>query len=158
MDLPSSSSTSGLRAISASLDGTLCWHSQASATSQPVRFDRQGREIARLAEAAAWFYPHLSPDGQRLAIARAIADTTVEDIWIIDIARNVTTRMTLDPADDACPVWSPDGTRLVFNSSRKGAAADLYVMRADQPGSEELLVGERSPRNPPIRGRRTAAS
>ena len=145
-DLPSSSSTSGLRALTASLDGTIAWHSLASAMSQPVWFDRQGHEIARLAEAAAWFYPRLSPDGQRLAIARGIADTTVEDIWMIDLARNVTTRMTVDPADDAAPVWSPDGTRLVFNSSRKGAAADLYMMRADQPGSEELLVGSEPPK------------
>ncbi len=141
VDLPSSSATSGLRALSASLDGTISWHSLASGTSQPVWFDRQGHEIGRLAEAASWYYPRLSPDGQRLAIARAIADTTVEDIWVIDVARNVTTRMTLDPGDDAVPVWSPDGKRLAFNSSRKGAAADLYVMRSDQPGSEELLVG-----------------
>jgi dipeptidyl aminopeptidase/acylaminoacyl peptidase len=146
VDLPSSSATSGLRALSASLDGTLCWHSLASATSQPVWFDRQGHEIARLAEAAAWFYPRLSPDGQRLAIARGIADTTVADIWMIDLARNVTTRMTFDPADDAAPVWSPDGTRLVFNSSRKGAAADLYVMRSDQPGSEEILLASEPPK------------
>ena len=146
VDLPSSSATSGLRALTASLDGTLAWHSLASAMSQPVWFDREGRETARLAEAAAWFFPRLSPDGQRLAIARAVADTTVADIWMIDLARNVTTRMTLDPADDAAPVWSPDGTRLVFMSSRRGAAADLYIMRADQPGSEELLFGSEPPK------------
>ncbi len=140
VDLPSNSTTSGLRALSASLDGTLCWRTQPSATSQPVMFDRQGREIGSVAEAASWYSPHLSPDGQRLAIPRAVAETTVEDIWMIDLARNVATRMTLDPADDGVAIWSPDGTRLVFNSSRNGASADLYVMRADQPGSEELLL------------------
>jgi Tol biopolymer transport system component len=54
--------------------------------------------------------------------------------------------MTLDPADEQMPIWSPDGTRLVFTSSRKGAAADLYVMRADQPGSEELLLASEPPK------------
>jgi Tol biopolymer transport system component len=140
VDLPSNSTTSGLRALSGSLDGTLSWRTQASVTSQPVLFDRQGHEIGRLAEAATWYSPHLSSDGQRLAIARAVAETTVSDIWRIDIARNVATRMTLDSADDQSPIWSPDGTRLIFGSSRKGAAADLYVMRADQPASEELLL------------------
>ncbi len=140
VDLPSNSSTSGMRAFSASLDGTACWRTQASATSQPVLLDRQGHEIGRLAEAANWYYARLSPDGQRLAITRGVADTTVGDIWTLDIARNVATRMTLDPGDDQRPIWSPDGTRLAFNSDRKGASGDLYVMRADQPGSEELVL------------------
>ena len=144
VDLPLNSTTAGLRALSASLDGTLCWRTQPSSTSQPVLFDRQGHEIGRLAEAAAWNFPRLSPDGQRLAMARAIAETTVGDIWTIDIARNVATRTTLDPADDAIMIWSPDGTRLVFASDRKGASGDLYVMRADQPGSEELLLATES--------------
>ena len=109
-------------------------------TSQPTLFDRQGHEIGKLAEPATWYYPRLSPDGQRLVMSRGVAETTVGDIWMLDVVRNVTTRMTLDPADDGSPIWSPDGTRLVFNSARKGAAADLYVMRSDQPGSEELLL------------------
>ncbi len=148
VDLPSVSATSGLRALSASLEGTLCWRTQPGATSQPVLFDRQGHEVGRLAEAASWFSPRLSPDGQRLAIGRFLAETTVGDIWIIDIARNITTRMTLDPADDYYPIWSSDGTRLVLTSSRRGATGDLYVMRADEPGSEELLLASEAPKTP----------
>jgi Tol biopolymer transport system component len=148
VDLPSNSEVSGQRALSASLDGTLCWRTQPGRTSQPTLFDRQGREVGRLAEAASWFSPRLSPDGQRLAIGRFLAETTVGDIWMIDIARNITTRMTLDPADDYYPIWSSDGTRLVFNSSRKSATGELYVMRADEPGSEELLLASEAPKTP----------
>jgi Tol biopolymer transport system component len=140
VDLPSNAQASGQRALSASLDGMLSWRTQPSSTSQPVLFDRRGHEIGRLAEAGTWDSPRLSPDGQRLAIARAVTESSVRDIWMIDIARNVATRLTLDPADDANPIWSPDGTRLVFNSTRKVATADLYIVRADQPGSEELLL------------------
>jgi len=148
VDLPSNSSTSGLRALSASLDGTLAWRTQAGATSQPVLLDRQGHEIGRLAEAGEWYLARLSPDGQRLATARSSAANTSGDIWTIDIARNIATRMTLDPGDDNNPIWSPDGTRLAFTSSRKGAAGDLYVMRADQPGSEELLLASDGAKTP----------
>ncbi len=139
VDLPSNAQASGQRALSASLEGTLSWRTQPSSTSQPVLFDRQGHEIGRLAEAGAWDSPRLSPDGRRLAIARAVAESNVRDIWMIDVARNVATRITLDPADDTTPVWSPDGTRLAFNSTRKGSWGDLYILRPDQPGSEELL-------------------
>jgi Tol biopolymer transport system component len=148
VDLPSNAQASGQRALSASLDGILSWRTQPSSTSQPVLFDRQGHELGRLAEAGAWGCPRLSPDRQRLAIARAVTESGVQDIWMIDIARNVATRMTLDPADDTNPSWSSDGTRLVFQSTRKGALADLYIMRADQPGTEELLLGSEASNTP----------
>ena len=148
VDLPSNAQASGQRALSASLDGMLSWRTQPSSRSQPVLFDRQGHEIGRLAEAGAWNMPRLSPDGQRLAIALAINESNASDIWLIDIARNVATRMTLDPADEAYPIWSPDGTRLVFSSTRKGASGDTYVMRADQPGSEELVSATAATKTP----------
>src|SRR5262249_32712027 len=144
VELPSNTSTSGQRAISASLDGTVSWRSQSSSTSQPTVFDRQGHEIGRLAEAGSWYLPRLSPDGRRLAIPRSTANNTVADSGTIDVARNVATRMTLDPGDEEKPVWSPDGNRLMFTSDRKGAAGDIYVMRADQPGSEQLLLASES--------------
>jgi len=45
------------------------------------------------------------------------------DIWVQEGVRN--SRFTFDPADDRYPLWSPDGTRLVFASNRSGAY-DLY--------------------------------
>jgi hypothetical protein len=60
----------------------------------------------------------LSPDGKRVAVNRAVNGN--QDIWLIDAARSVPTRLTLDAANDALPVWSPDGSRVVFTSNRKG--------------------------------------
>ncbi|MGE5278984.1 MAG: protein kinase domain-containing protein [Acidobacteriota bacterium] len=148
VDLPSNSSTSGRRALSASLDGTLSWSAQASSASQPVLLDRQGREIGRLAEASTWYVVRLSPDGQRLALARSTANSTVEDIWTIDVARNISTRLTLDPADETSPIWSPDGTRLALASDRQGASGNLYIMRSDQPGSEKLVFANDGAKTP----------
>ena len=148
VDLPSTSATSGQRALSASLEGTLTWHTQGSSTSQPVILDRQGREINRLSEPGAWYFPRFSPDGQRIAVVRSVENNTVGDIWTVDIARNVATRLTLDPADDEGPVWSPDGKRLAFTSDRKGNSADLYVISADQPGGEQPLFASENPKTP----------
>jgi hypothetical protein len=60
------------------------------------------------------------------------------DIWVMDLARGVRTRFTFDPAPEAWPVWSPDGSRIVFASARKGHF-DLYVKNASGTASEELL-------------------
>jgi Tol biopolymer transport system component len=34
------------------------------------------------------------------------------DIWIMDLARNVPTRFTFDPAAEGFPIWSPDGRQI----------------------------------------------
>jgi Tol biopolymer transport system component len=48
-------------------------------------------------------------------------------------------RFTFDPADDRYPIWSPDGTRVVFASNRNGPY-DLYQKPANGSGNEEVLL------------------
>lgn len=48
-------------------------------------------------------------------------------------------RFTFDPAGERDPIWSPDGSRIVFTSNRKGHF-DLYQKSASGAGSEELLL------------------
>jgi Tol biopolymer transport system component len=50
-----------------------------------------------------------------------------------------TSRFTFDVADDRQTIWSPDGTRVVFSSDRKGNY-DLYQKPANGSGSEEVLL------------------
>ena len=73
----------------------------------------------------------LSPDGKRVAVFRAVNGN--RDIWLTDAARGVPTRFTFDAAYDSWPVWSPDGSRVVFQSNRKGVAKgslnNKYSMR-----------------------------
>jgi len=69
----------------------------------------------------------LSPDGKLIAVTKQDAGPGA-DIWVIDWQRaGVSTRLTLDPADDIGPVWSPDGKRIAFTTYRKGNA-DIYVV------------------------------
>jgi Tol biopolymer transport system component len=48
-------------------------------------------------------------------------------------------RLTFDAAVDQMPQWSPDGTRIVFRSSRTGVG-DLYEKPTNGGGVEKLLV------------------
>jgi Tol biopolymer transport system component len=60
------------------------------------------------------------------------------DVWVYNVVRNVNQRLTSDPALEDSPVWSLDGERLAFASSRAGHY-DLYQIAASGEGREELL-------------------
>jgi serine/threonine-protein kinase len=94
---------------------------------------RNGGEEALAMEPRDYFYSRVSPDGGRVAVYAAF------DIWIYDLARGTTTRLTFDPAVDVEPLWTPDGERVVFASNRSGTY-DLYWRRADGTGPEERLT------------------
>jgi len=67
------------------------------------------------------------------------------DIWTWDFARETLTRLTFDPGEDEFPVWSPDGRRIAFSSTRSGGGSsfltNLYWRAADGTGSVERLAG-----------------
>ena len=59
------------------------------------------------------------------------------EIYVINSNGTGSTRLTLDPAPDVEPAWSPDGTKIAFTSDRDGHA-EIYVMNAD--GSNPLRL------------------
>jgi dipeptidyl aminopeptidase/acylaminoacyl peptidase len=50
-------------------------------------------------------------------------------------------RLTSDPSIDTSPSFSPDGSRIVFNSDR-GGSPQLYVMGADGSGARRISFGQ----------------
>jgi dipeptidyl aminopeptidase/acylaminoacyl peptidase len=62
------------------------------------------------------------------------------DIWRVDVGRGVLSQVTMDPAADTFPTWSPDGEHVIFTSNRKGPTYDLYVGSINKPGGEALLL------------------
>jgi Tol biopolymer transport system component/predicted Ser/Thr protein kinase len=125
-------------AFSASDNGLLAYAAgTAGGQSQAVWVDRSGKQLDTLTPPGALSSPRLSHDGRRVALA--IQDSQGRgDIWIHDLARRVSSRFTFDPGDDFDPVWSPDDSRIVFSSSRKGIG-DLYQKAATGAGSDEVL-------------------
>jgi serine/threonine protein kinase len=100
-------------------------------------FDRSGHRLDVLAEQGWYGDPAISPDARSVAITKV--DGTNVDIWLIDIASKTQSRLTFDPALDSGPVWSSDGKRIAFTSSRSGKW-QIYVKNADSSGIEELLA------------------
>ncbi|PYS32151.1 MAG: hypothetical protein DMG14_35305 [Acidobacteria bacterium] len=71
-----------------------------------------------------------------LTLHRTVNGNT--DIWLVEIARGLLNRFTVDAAFDAQPIWSRNGAEIVFASNRKGAY-NLY-QKAVGGGSEELIL------------------
>ena len=102
-----------------------------------VWVDRLGREEPLGFEARPYMSVALSPNGDR--VVSSIGDTSgSSDVWIHDVNRGTFTRLTFDPANDILPVWTPDGERVLFKSSRDGPDR-LFWKAADGTGSAERL-------------------
>lgn len=127
--------------FAASPNGVLVWHRVfQSSQSLPQWFDRSGKRLSVVGEAADYSNPALSPDDTKLAVGIRDPQTKTRDIWIFDLLRGTKTRLTFDPADDLDSIWSPDGTQIAFTSNRTGQR-NIYRKPADGSGSEELLLG-----------------
>jgi len=130
-------------AYSVSETGSLAWRLGAgSKTMQLTWVDRTGKRLETAGEPGEISNPALSPNGRRVLIGIRDPAAKTRDIWMLNLARGTSSRLTSDPADDFEPVWSPDGAYAVFTSNRKGYR-DIYRKRSDGAGpTEELLVSE----------------
>jgi serine/threonine-protein kinase len=98
--------------------------------------DGEGK-IEPLSLAPRFYYsPRLSPDGKRLAFAMS-DDQGQPDIWVKDLARDNTSRLTSIGA--IWPVWTPDGKNIFFSSDRS-ALPGIYSIRADGSGEPKRLT------------------
>jgi dipeptidyl aminopeptidase/acylaminoacyl peptidase len=121
----------------ASNDGVLVFQkaSTVSPNKQLTWFDRAGKQLGELGAPANYANIEISPAGDRVA-----ADTLANgnrDVWVIDVGRAVPSRLTFDPASDWTPVWSPDGSQILFASNRAGT--HMYQRPASGVGSDRLV-------------------
>jgi len=127
-------------AFAVSAGGVLAWSSSIALQNlQLTWFDRSGRRLGTVGEAAAYSNPALSPDDKSLAVARWDPQTRTRDIWIFDLAQATSRKLTFDPADDTSPTWSPDGIWIAFVSDRNGRR-EIFRKRADGSGGDVLLL------------------
>jgi Tol biopolymer transport system component len=66
-------------------------------------------------------------------------DGACQQIAIIDLAHNRTQQITFE-WDNNTPLWTPDGSRLIFRSNVGGGARTLYWQAADGSGNAERLT------------------
>ncbi len=102
--------------------------------------DRTGAKLGEIGRSQRGIgQPALSPDGRRVAVGGQEDASTSADVWLHEVGRAVTQRLTFNPSSENYPAWSPDGKMIVFRSGRSGAG-DLFLRQADGTGEAEPLV------------------
>ena len=129
----------GAMNFSVSEDGSLIYMPQrrrGPRAATLVWVDREGQEEPLSTEPRDYTGLRISPDGQRVAVV----PVGEWDVLIYDLVRDVLTRLTFDEAIDNFPVWTPDGERIVFTSTRAGGQFNLWWKAADGTGEVERLT------------------
>ena len=129
--------TSGLFP-SVSLDGTLVYADTASAPGRVVVRDRAGEIVWSASDSFEQIgEPAVAPNGARVAV------NVAGDIWIYDLQRNTSTRLTSAQGGNVAPAWLASGLEVSFETGSGvsvqvadgSQAAKSAIPRADGPGA-----------------------
>ena len=107
---------------SVSGNGVLAARTDPPPRRELVFFDRTGKRLATVETPGACTRSPCAchPDGRRVAIVARHAQTSVKELWLVDVARGTASRLGSGRNEELRPVWSPDGTALVFSHDRDG--------------------------------------
>ena len=131
--------TFGYAAITASADGTLAHGPIVLLTTNLVWRDRSGAVLGTVGSPTGYRSPQLSPNGRSVAVSIVDPQSQSPDIWVLDLTSGGPSRVSSDPRNDWFPVWSPDGERLYFSSTRTGSST-LFQKPPSAPGQGEQVT------------------
>jgi eukaryotic-like serine/threonine-protein kinase len=135
------SPVAGAAQYSISATGSLVYVSGGVQATQLrlVWVSRNGAEQPLAAPMRAYQFPQLSPDGRRVAVV--IAEQETQD-WLYDLSRETLTRFTFEGNANLDPVWTPDGKRIAFQSSKEGPFNIFWQLADGSGGLERLTTSE----------------
>ncbi len=133
---------SGSGQFAVSDNGVLAYMAGGGPGSQQVVWvDRAGTQIPVDTSWVGQFGTlALSPDGRQLAITQISAEG--EQVWVKQLPRGPLSRLTYGGAANVRPVWTRDGRRIAFVSSRRGNLRQTYIQRADGSADADSLMAD----------------
>jgi len=124
----------------------LCSRRNAFADGKLVLTDRKGLPTELPMPPREYRYPRFSPDGGKIAFSIGGGRGSDDDVWVYETGSGGLNRLTFN-GTGFCPIWSRDGRRVAYASSR-GKAEGLYARSGDGSGVEEWLFEDFTARLP----------
>ncbi len=82
--------------------------------------------------------PTVSSDGQTIAFVSGEPEAT--DLFVMDISGNNLRQLTFSADNEKLPIWSPDGSRILFQTDVNGGAMPIIdIINADGSGQQRLF-------------------
>jgi hypothetical protein len=97
-------------AVSAS--GSIIYPRSGAAPRRLMLVARSGQSTPLTPDLKGYANLRLSPDGRRVAVFITDPITSSHDVWVLDVAERVWSRLTTNGFSDK-PIWTPDGRRVV---------------------------------------------
>jgi serine/threonine protein kinase len=127
----------GSASFSAAENVLIYWSATDLARGHFKWHDRTGKRLQTIGPADNYWDAQLSKDGRSLSVSAGATGSNEREIWIIDALRNTRAPFTDDPGSAFGQVWSGDGTRVAYMSTRNGRFG-LYE-KAVATGQERVL-------------------
>jgi Tol biopolymer transport system component len=119
----------------ASSNGVLVYRLPSSADVRFTWMDRTGRQLSSVNVTDAFTNFGVSPDGTRIMATRRHPVTNTNQLWLVDVARNVATLAVPNGEGGySDPVWMPDGQHVIFRYQQQ------LVMRPANGGERRVLL------------------
>jgi serine/threonine protein kinase/Tol biopolymer transport system component len=122
--------------------GTLVYRTDTSIGRLAV-VTRNGVETRLIDDKNVFFDFGLSPDGSKAAASVINRDTGLADIWIYDLVRGIRERFSSEPWHEVTPVWSPDGSFIVYSEAAGGTLP--HIVRRGFTDAKPIDISPRGP-------------
>jgi Tol biopolymer transport system component len=81
-----------------------------------------------------YYQARISPDQSHVVFSQPDPQTGNRELFVTEIARGITARLTTHLANDWQPTWSPDGRQILFGSDRgDGRTFAPYIKTSMDP-------------------------
>jgi serine/threonine protein kinase/Tol biopolymer transport system component len=134
-----SNPATGTGTFSVSENGILVYQTGTSSGTELVWFDRKGKRLGKIGEAAAYRDLQFAPDEKTVSVTISPPSSAKTDVWLLDPVRALSKRFTLDASGGYGAVWTPDGRHVIYASKRQ-EAADIYRKAVSGSEAGELLL------------------